>query len=385
VENGASGSGQILYEMPVLNVMGRDIATFGDLQKTLAQLGFNSGSCLIRLNFKKTEQPLLEAQAEIGQYFKEEEPAKPEQNGVEAGVQEVDSITVGIARIPSQEPVPSQDVEMGEAPQDASQDPTPYSDRAGEEVQAAPITSSKRPAPEVTLEPKKEQEFLGVNQRPISVFSPPSSNTPKAALLPHSESDFDLTIQQAKAHQKYLETKSQNKKLLSDAETEQQEQEQAAKLARINEVKIMVRFPDQSRIQLKFTAEDTGAHLYGEVVSAMAAENESFKLVWTNKGVQTVPRDDKKLIKDLGFQGSVLVNFVWGDVGDAARKGPILKSEYREKMQALPVPQASTVEPAPKQEAGPSTADKGKEKEGSGTGGKPKAIPKWLMKGLHKK
>jgi len=388
VENGASGSGQILYEMPVLNVMGRDIATFGDLQKTLAQLGFNSGSCLIRLNFKKTEQPLLEAQAEIGQYFKEEEPADPGKNGTEASVPEVDSITDGIARIPPQEPVPSQDIEKatGDDSQDTSQDPSPYPERVGEELQTAPITPSKRPAPEATPEPKKEEEFLGVNQRPISVFSPPSSDTPKAALLPHSESDFDLTIQQAKAHQKYLETKSQNKKLLSDAETEQQEKEQAAKLARINEVRIMVRFPDQSRIQLKFTAEDTGAHLYGEVVSAIAAETDSFKLVWTDKGVQTVPRNEKKLIKDLGFQGSVLVNFVWGDeVSDAARKSPVLKPEYREKMQALPVPQASTVEPEPKQDASPSTADKGKEKETSGTGGKSKGMPKWLMKGLHKK
>jgi tether containing UBX domain for GLUT4 len=385
VENGASGSGQILYEMPVLNVMGRDIATFGDLQKTLAQLGFNSGSCLIRLNFKKTEQPLLEAQAEIGQYFKEEEPAELEKNGAEAGIPEVDSTTNGIARIPSQEPVPSQDVEMSEASHDISQDPTSHPERAGEELQATPVTPSKRPAPEATPEPKKEEEFLGVNQRPISVFSPPSSNTPKAALLPHSESDFDLTIQQAKAHQKHLETKSQNKKLLSDAETEQHEKELAAKLARINEVKIMVRFSDQSRIQLKFTAEDTGAHLYSEVVSAMAAETETFKLVWTNKGVQTVPRNEKKLIQDLGFQGSVLVNFVWGDdVSDAARKSPVLKPEYREKMQALPVPQTSTVQPEPKPEAGPSTADKGKEKEGSSTGGKPKGIPKWF-KGLQKK
>lgn len=361
MENGASGSGQILYEMPVLNVMGRDIATFGDLQKTLAQLGFNSGSCLLRLNFKKTDQPLLEAQEEIRQYFKEEEPAKPEENGTEASVQKVPSVTDGVAQIPTSQDV---DMDLGEASQDTSQDPT---------------SSSKQPAPEVTPEIKEEEEFLGVNQRPISVFSPPSSDTPRAASLPHNDSDFDLTIQQAKAHQAYLLNKSQNKKLLSDAETEQQEQELAARLAKINEVRVMVRFPDQSRIQLKFTAEDTGAHLYAEVVSAIVAEKESFKLVWTDKGVQTVPRDQKKLIKDLGFGGGVLVNFVWGDdASDDARKGPVLKPEYRERMQALPVPQASI--PEPKEEAGLSTSDKGKEKEssGPGTSGKPKGMPKWF-------
>jgi tether containing UBX domain for GLUT4 len=75
MEKGASGAGRVFYEMPVLNVMGRELSTFGDLQKTLAQLGLNGGNVLLRLNFKKTDQPLEKAMAEIGQYFKEEEAA----------------------------------------------------------------------------------------------------------------------------------------------------------------------------------------------------------------------------------------------------------------------------------------------------------------------
>jgi len=364
--------------MPVLNVMGRELATFGDLQKTLAQLGFNSGSCLIRLIFKKTEQPLQEAMAEIEQYFNEEEPAEPEKNDAKAGPsQEVDSITEGISRIPSQEATPSRDVEM------ASVEHPEH-----EQLQTAtPVTPSKRPAPEVTPEPKQEEQVLGPNQRPISVYSPPSSDTPKAALLPHNEDDFEATIQHAKAHQQTLKNRSHNQKLLSDAEAERLEQEKAVKLAKVKGVKIKIRFPDQSSVVSDFTAADTGDDLYNSVTGVIIAEDQPFKLVFNDKGVQTVPKSQNKLIKDLGFEGSVLVNFVWEDAAsDGSRKGPVLKPQYAQRMQALPIPEARSVEPT--EEAGPSTSEKGKEKENSSGGGGSKlkgGIPKWLAKGLQKK
>ena len=64
-----SGAGRLLYEQPSINVMSRTIETFTDLQKTLAQLGINGGSMLMRLNFKNSGQPLEEAMAEISGYF----------------------------------------------------------------------------------------------------------------------------------------------------------------------------------------------------------------------------------------------------------------------------------------------------------------------------
>ncbi|TVY47015.1 Tether containing UBX domain for GLUT4 [Lachnellula occidentalis] len=375
LENGATGAGTIVYEMPVLNIMGRELGSFGDLQKTLAQLGVNSGSCLIRLNFKKTPQPLQEAMTEIQQYFREEEtPADSEMKGVEVSpLQEVDSITEGISRISSQETTPSRDVEMA-------------ADEQPDLLQNTPLTPSKRPAPDATPEPKQEEEILGPNQRPISIFSPPSSDTPKAALLPHNEDDFEATIRHAKAHQQNLLNRSRNQKLLSDAETEQAEQEKAAKLAKMKEVKIKVRFPDQSSVVSKFTATDTGDDLYNSVTGVIVAEDQPFKLVYNDKGVQTVPRSPKKLIKDLGFEGSVLVNFVWEDsASDDSRKGSTLKPQYAQKAQALPIPVVASVV---QEEAGPSASEKGKEKENSGGGAGPKlkgAMPKWLAKGLQKK
>ncbi|OAQ96609.1 hypothetical protein LLEC1_03709 [Akanthomyces lecanii] len=73
----ASGAGQLYYETPILNIMGRDYTTFEDFQKTLAQLGHNSGSVLVRLTFKTTDQTLFEAMERISQLFNDtrEEPS----------------------------------------------------------------------------------------------------------------------------------------------------------------------------------------------------------------------------------------------------------------------------------------------------------------------
>lgn len=65
----SAGSGRLEYEQPCLHLLGRNLESFVDLQKTLAQLGLNSGSVLIRLSFKSVGQPLDEAMQEIEQYF----------------------------------------------------------------------------------------------------------------------------------------------------------------------------------------------------------------------------------------------------------------------------------------------------------------------------
>lgn len=375
MQNGASGAGRIFYEMPNLNIMGRELSAFGDLQKTLAQLGFNGGSTLIRLDFKKTDQPLEEAMAEIGQYFKDAAPTESSATNADfTSGEEVETIPNAIARLPSaeptsEEPPTTEDVEMliREATKESSTDST------------ASVTPTKQPAPE------NPEEAVGPDQRPIAVYSAPSSHTPKAALQPHNDSDYEPTIAHAKLHQSRLQNSSQNKRLLSDAETEQLERDKAAKLSAAKEVSIKIRFPDQSSIVSPFKADETGAHLYKYVTDVIVAEGQPFKLVWTNKGPQTVPRDDKKkLIKDLGFEGRMLVNFVW-ETGaiDAARKGPVLKPQFAQSAKEFAV-----VEPPAEEEEKedrPPALDKGKEKETASGGGKSKGgLPKWF-KGLGKK
>ncbi|KAE8446929.1 hypothetical protein EG329_011560 [Mollisiaceae sp. DMI_Dod_QoI] len=381
VENGASGAGRIFYEMPTLNIMGRELSTFGDLQKTLAQLGFNGGNVSMRLNFKKTDQPFEEAMSEISQYFKEEEAPAQEVTTPK----NLETITNAIQKLPSNEQGPKDvDVDMvsGTGSETTNTtattaDPSPYPETVGD--LPPPVTPSKRAA-EKCPSPSPEQ-VLGPDQRPVSVYLPPSSDAPLASTTPHNESDYEPTIAHAKLHQSRLLNNAQNKRLLSDAETVRAEKERAAKLASTKEVSIKIRFPDQSSIVAPFTALDTGANLHTFVRGVIVAEDQPFKLVWNGKGVQTVPNSEKKLIKDLGFEGRVLVNFHWeDDAKESVRKVTILKAQYAQNAREVAVPEVPSVD-AGEEDRAPVVKEKPKESSGDG---KPKGLPKWF-KGLGKK
>jgi len=44
-----SGSGKLLYEQPVVNILGKEVSTLVELQKSLAQFGVNGGNVLSKL------------------------------------------------------------------------------------------------------------------------------------------------------------------------------------------------------------------------------------------------------------------------------------------------------------------------------------------------
>ena len=376
IDSGMTGAGRVFYEMPAPNVMGRELSTFGDLQKTLAQLGVNGGSVLIRLNFKKTEQPLEEAMLEIGQYFREEATAKTDTAPDAATAGGVGTVTDDLEKLAPQPPqTEDKDVDM----QDASH--TPFKATAASDSQGPAITSEASSQGAEIL-PAPNQTLLGPNDRPIQVYAAPSSDTPKAALAPHNEGDYEINIALAKRHQAHLQNNTQNKRLPSDAELEELDREREAKLAATKQVTLKIRFPDQSSVVSTFTADDTSAQLYDYTTNVIASPDQPFKLVYNDgKGPQAIPRDEtKKLIRHLGFKGQVLINFVWEDGASTdARKGPVLKSQYAQKAKAVTVPEVAY---GPEEEDVPSTASKGKEKEATGSGdGKPKGMPKWLKLG----
>lgn len=344
MENGASGAGRICYEMPVLNIMGRELSTFADLQKTLGQLGL-SGNALIRLDFRKTDQPLEEAMAAIGEYFKDVTPEAPKQGSPET-LKEVSTLTEAISKLPSNEESDdvSKDTEMTEASEDTSTDASPYPEIVGDTIRPS-VAPPKRPAPATNSAPEAQSQVLGPDGQPISVYRAPSNDVPSAALAPHNEDDYEPSIAHAKIHQQTLLERSHNKRLPSDAEAEQLEKERLEKLAKTKEVKIKIRFPDQSSVEASFDATKTGSDLYVYVTGLIAAEAEPFKLTWfKDKGSETIPRESKKLVKDLGFRGSTVVNFIWGDdARESVRKVATLKAQYVEKARDVTVPQVFTV------------------------------------------
>lgn len=360
--DGDAGSGRLYYEIPVLQILERELSSFTDLQKSLAQLGFNSGNVLIRLSFRRTEEPLEVAMAKIGEYFKtseaEEVPPAPAQNQAPAAPPE------GEAQEPSQEPP------EGPLPKETGELAPPATDQA---------VPPHAPAEQPTLP--------STSHRPITVFSPPSASTPSSAQIPHNEEDYVPSVEHAKAHQRLLNQTSRPQRLPTDAEIAAKAAAEEKRRSEIREVDVKVRFPDQSQVVAKFGPSDTGLSLYGFVRSCLAPAlaGEKFVLnIFLNTvasrtpNSNVVPESPQLLIKDLGLAGRVLVNFTWADAAiSAQRRTDLLRPELRSQAQELKVEQpAAPVEEelAASAEAGPSGARDGKPSGARKSGG----IPKWL-------
>ncbi|EME39681.1 hypothetical protein DOTSEDRAFT_75356 [Dothistroma septosporum NZE10] len=325
--NQVSGAGRLEYEQPVVNVMGRNLDTFADLQKTLGQLGFNSGSVLLRLDFKNSEQPLEEAMKEIGDHFNAPDPSTQQIASVEP-----------IAVLPTQEQATDasdaslaagneDDLTMTEASQIGATSPTEAIMPTGTQAQPSSIPEQMTAPPANTLDG-------------ISVYRPPSSSTPAAAMQPDDPSIFEPSIAHAKAHQAALERAGKNTRLLSDKELEEQEDARQASIALIQQVTVRVKYPDQSMIETTCYASESGADLYAKVEETLSQAGEPFELRFLGaKGFQTVPNSTtNRLVRDLGFRGRIMVTLVWSSSASAkARQGPSLKDDYRSRAQDLKV------------------------------------------------
>lgn len=378
VETGASGSERLFYETPVIQVMGRELASFTDLQKSLAQLGFNSGSVLLRLGFRKTESPLEEAIAEIDKYFKSTE-------GEQTGGTYSASAAKAKSALSASEPFP--------APND-SERPSPMEPSSPSQIQSPPQQSAARfssQSPQVDEgqarhEPSafladalstSDQTIMGPAKRPISVFAPSSASTPAASRQAFNEKDYEPTIAHAKLHQARLATSSVNKRLPTDAELAVQAETQAKRNADAKDVEIKVRFPDQMQVISTFSNLDTSTALYDFVKGLMEKENEPFIINFSSaQGPRSVPKEGNvRLMGDLGMVGRVLVNVMWeAGISSEVRGGSVLKPEFQNKAKQIEVKEIEGVEMEEK--ADEMVDGKGKQKdEGRERKG---GAPRWL-------
>ncbi|EGP86189.1 uncharacterized protein MYCGRDRAFT_73850 [Zymoseptoria tritici IPO323] len=307
---GSSGAGQLEYEQPCLHLMGRNMETFGDLQKSFAQLGINDGSVLMRLTFKRNGRLLEEAMKEIEEHF-----------------QSVDTVPAGVGSSASQAAPGTH----ATAPGSLQSLPDADADNAGDDVIAS--SSITQPGSSTNEEPLNG----------IAVYLPPSSSTPAAALQEDDPALFEPSIDHAKAHQAALTRMTRNTRLLSDKELAEQEETRQASLAQVNTVTVRVRYPDQSMIETTVSATSTAAELYAQVAGTLASTADAqgkFELRYTGaKGHQTLPDStSQRLVRDFGFRGKVLVTLIWKPEASAqARQGPSLKEEYRSRAKDLKV------------------------------------------------
>ncbi|KAI1043737.1 hypothetical protein LB505_003654 [Fusarium chuoi] len=362
-----SGSGQLYYETPVLNIMGRELATFADFQKTLSQLGYNSGSVLIRLDYRKTDKTLYDAMTEIGQFFKDTEDGDLKAEAPAAKVEV--AAEQGAQKPEEQAQRETQDRQMTDNQVEQTHEPAPIQQETG------PKAASED---NMDIDSSQPRDPLA----PINVFLAPSGSTPAAALAPANDADFAPTIAHAQLHQARLQGDSRNKRLLSDRELEEKAAAEAARINAIKSILVKVRFPDNTSSDWEVSPSHSGKFLYDAVRHVMAHNNQPFHLVLP--GTKIVIKDDPSpsngLIKAYKLSGRTLINLVWDDaVPSAVRKEPFLKANVAQKGQQVKVPEliASNDQEGEVPVARPAQTEKG---EGSGekTG---KKIPKWLKLG----
>ncbi|KAI1134560.1 putative UBX domain protein [Hypoxylon sp. FL0543] len=362
----AAGSGQLYYETPVLTIENRTLSTFADFQKTLSQLGYNSGSVLIRLSFRTTETTLADAMEQINQFFKTEEENKAQQS-------DHGPTASGEAPIPA-------DATASNGEPSAPQADNPETDAlsAAQEDGTNPSSAPQEPSSDAM----DVDEPVSSDHRPVTIFSAPSSGTPAAALRDDSDEAFAPRIEHAQAHQRLLKTAGENKRLPSDQELEARAAAEAARVAAVKSIKIKVRFPDNFSAEWPFGPDDTGASLYAEVRKLMANNTAPFKLALPPG--KTVIKDDSgpssKLISGYRLSSNTLVNFMWDDkVPAEIRKQPFLKGSAAGKAQQVVIPEVPEVEG--ESEVAPSVNSKPEPKPNTGGEGSGFKKPKWL-KGL---
>ncbi|KAH7257329.1 hypothetical protein BKA59DRAFT_508229 [Fusarium tricinctum] len=362
-----SGSGQLYYETPVLNIMGRELSSFTDFQKTLSQLGYNSGSVLIRLSYRQTDKTLYDAMTDIGQFFKETEGEK--QAGGES--------------LPKVEPEPTEETEKSEeqAPQETAdlQATDAQSEQAREQGPDQPEEEPQTVAEDkMDIDPSELSDPLA----PVNVFLAPSGSTPAAALTPANEADFAPSIAHAQLHQARLLEDSRNKRLLSDRELEDKAAAEKARINAIKSVLIKVRFPDNTSSDWEVSPDHTGRFLYDAVRYVMAHNSQPFHLVLpgTKIMIKDDPSPSNGLIKAYKLSGRTLVNLVWDDaVPSTVRKESFLKANFAQKGQEVKVPEPIV---SNEKEEEVSDARSAQAEKGEGSGDKSgKKIPKWLKLG----
>lgn len=363
MNDGSSGAGRLYYQTPVIQVMSRELSSFTDLQKTLAQLGFNSGSALLRLNFRTSETPLEEAMVQISGYF-----------------ESVDDGEEHREEVPKGNPPEALSEENGQKPAVLEDDADGDESRT-DSVFPEPDSAVLEPSTSAALGQETQSTSTG---RPIQIFSPPTSSTPSAALAAYDPADYVPSVEHAKAHQRQLQDKSRNARLPSEAELAEQEAAEAEKLKAVKNVEVKVRFPDQSSAVSTFGQTDTGGTLYTFVRDDCLDgrwRGERFLLLYSaSKGWAQIPDDPRtRLIQHLGLKGRVLVNFKWDETGGASLAAlgtkDVLKKERKEEARALRPPElpATRVE----ESEGNTSVDMG-QMEASSVEKKKKGMPKWL-------
>lgn len=348
----SSDGGQLYFDSPVINIMGKTFEGVSDLAKTLSQCGINAGSIRLVVTFQATDKTLSEALGEIDQYLVDVDPNQPTAKKAKPATE----------AIPEQ--APAQQEPIAPAPTtttETTQEPAPPKPQA-EQDPGVPSTSDPMDLDQPTTSPL----INGVLQ-PVEVFTAPTSSTPAAAHVHVDETVYEPTIAHAQLRQKQLLAKTQNKRLKSDAELAAAAADEAARLAKITTLDVRVRFPDGTSSKWTLGAEHTAGDLYAAVRGVMARPELPFALVMPATRVHIEDSGAKLLLRHYRFTGRELLNLLFNEgVSAEDRRAAFLKEEAARRAHELPVPdvpQGEEAAEAPAESSSSKPADAGRSSE----------------------
>ncbi|CAK7263606.1 hypothetical protein SEPCBS57363_000648 [Sporothrix epigloea] len=327
-----SGSGQIYWEIPVLKFAGRELSSFSDFQKTLSQVGIDTGSHQILLDFRVSELTLQEAM----------EAMRTQLDATDADATSKTSGTLPRTEAAVPTPESTSTTRTSELAAAPSQPASPLAEYRN----TAPTNTTASPA--VTTCTSESVSDL----HPVQVWSPPkaSAGMPAATLLRwnnESESVFAPSIAQMKAHQRQLEEAGRNKRLKSDKEIEEEKSEREARAAAISRVGVRIRFPDGYTVMWSFANGATGSTLYTAVRNVLApgVQDQAFRLVppMSRDSIQDSADSDRHdLVRNYGMRGGMVVNFLRGaDVPAPGAGQAYVKPEVAALAHDIVIPQAA--------------------------------------------
>jgi tether containing UBX domain for GLUT4 len=401
--SGTSGAGRLHYEQPVITVMPahREQSDFIGLQQTLVQLGFDSGSALLKLSYKNSGLPLEEAMAQISQYFKSEQDttagaagahaATSAQSGSQPTLEQAApeaTTTVAGETIRNDEPDPEpMDVDTHSTTLPTTEPEVPAegvtAENVGDISPAAPLAAATTTASAAPSNPLEQP-------RNIQIFSAPTSSTPQAARNAFNESDYLPTIEHAKVHQAQLLNKTRNQRLPSDKELEEQEKARKERIeaAAAKGGALRIRMPDGTLIQMSYTADDTADVLYDFAKSFLDRKNEPFELKYTNPlgRLILIEKNNKRLSQDLRFSPNELLTFQWAENASAEARASrsTLAQEWQAKATTLKVEEPAQAE-KPQAPAQGQTVAEGKRKAVMSSEDKESKLKNMLGKTLFKR
>jgi tether containing UBX domain for GLUT4 len=408
--SGTSGAGRLHYEQPIITVMPahREQSDFVGLQQTLIQLGFDSGSALLKLSYKNSGLPLEEAMAQISQYFKSEQPATAGAAGAHAATsaQNVSQPTTEQAAPEGTATVAGETIRKDEAdpePMDIGANSITLSpaesnvpakgataENVGDISPAASLAAATTTASTAPLDPPVESPQGSDQPRKIQIFSAPTSSTPQAARNPFDESDYLPTIEHAKVHQAQLLNKTRNQRLPSDKELEEQEKARQERIdaAAAKGGALRIRMPDGTLIQMSYTKDDTADVLYDFARGFLDRKNEPFELKYTNAlgRLILIEKNTKRLSHDLRFSSNELITFQWAENASAEARASrsTLAQEWQAKATTLKVEESAQAE-KPQAPAQGQTVAEGKRKAVMSSEDKESKLKNMLGKTLFKR